>query len=363
MTEYLATAIRKRAPKGSIKGIHPCPTCGVLYENVTGKKRYCSPECFPRSEKACLNCGTLFTARKKSEKTCSIECREKIAFNKLDFERSKNPNRLKCCICQTSHLQLASHLFNKHQMSTVEYLEKYPDAKTVSEATSKIFSENVKGEKNAWFNHGGVLSPFSKKNKKLSEDQRLANQLKVKESTRKNGNNTTSLIYYLKKTDGDIEAAKELLKKRQTTFSLEKCIEKYGSEEGLKRWQDRQEKWHKNYKKSNYSQVSQRLFEKLVEYADDCQYAERGGEFVFKTLSGSVYKLDFWVPSKLKVIEFDGDYWHGRGDHQENKTREAKRDNEIINTSPLISILHVREKHFYTNQEEVIKLCKDFLQK
>ena len=41
--------------------------------------------------------------------------------------------------------------------------------------------------------------------------------------------------YYLKKGLNE-EEAKLALKERQTTFSLEKCIKKYGFEEGTKKW-------------------------------------------------------------------------------------------------------------------------------
>ena len=43
---------------------------------------------------------------------------------------------------------------------------------------------------------------------------------------------------------------------------------KYGKENGILRWKDRQEKWHNSYKKSKkngYSKISQELFWKLFE--------------------------------------------------------------------------------------------------
>lgn len=52
----------------------------------------------------------------------------------------------------------------------------------------------------------------------------------------------TSLTYYLNKGMTEKEA-KHALSERQSTFSLEKCIKKYGEEEGLKRFNARQEKW------------------------------------------------------------------------------------------------------------------------
>lgn len=52
----------------------------------------------------------------------------------------------------------------------------------------------------------------------------------------------TKLSYYLSKGMSE-EEAKDALKKRQTTFSLERCIEKYGEDEGRKRFEARQQKW------------------------------------------------------------------------------------------------------------------------
>ena len=42
------------------------------------------------------------------------------------------------------------------------------------------------------------------------------------------------------------EQAKNALAERQRTFTLEKCISKYGEEEGLRRFSERQQKWLKS---------------------------------------------------------------------------------------------------------------------
>jgi hypothetical protein len=53
---------------------------------------------------------------------------------------------------------------------------------------------------------------------------------------------TTNLAYFLNKgLDEDI--ARSELRKRQQTFSLERCIKQYGDVDGLTRWKQRQEKW------------------------------------------------------------------------------------------------------------------------
>lgn len=85
--------------------------------------------------------------------------------------------------------------------------------------------------------------------------------LKVKEFQQKQGNIagknrkenpekykdrfSTSLEYWIKRTN-TIEEAIDKYKDRQTTFSLEKCINKYGQIIGEQKWKERQEKWQNN---------------------------------------------------------------------------------------------------------------------
>jgi hypothetical protein len=87
---------------------------------------------------------------------------------------------------------------------------------------------------NPFRGHKGKLSPFHKGSVNYSEDS-------VKKAA-KNRSYTTRLDYWINKGLTEDEA-KIALKERQTTFSLEKCIEKYGEIEGIKRWKQRQEKW------------------------------------------------------------------------------------------------------------------------
>jgi hypothetical protein len=51
----------------------------------------------------------------------------------------------------------------------------------------------------------------------------------------------------------DEEESKLKLSERQTTFSLQKCIDKHGEENGRRVWLDRQEKWQKSLKESEYN--------------------------------------------------------------------------------------------------------------
>ena len=55
-------------------------------------------------------------------------------------------------------------------------------------------------------------------------------------------NFTGSLQHWLNKGYSE-EESKQLVSEHQVTFSLEICIKKYGEENGLKRWEERQNKW------------------------------------------------------------------------------------------------------------------------
>lgn len=101
---------------------------------------------------------------------------------------------------------------------------------------NKIGTEKYleKQNKNPFKNHKGKLSPFHKGSVNYS--------LNAIKKASENRSYTTRLDYYLNK-GFSLEEAYKLLKNRQTTFSLKKCIEKLGKEEGIKRWKQRQEKW------------------------------------------------------------------------------------------------------------------------
>jgi len=81
---------------------------------------------------------------------------------------------------------------------------------------------------------------------KISEIQKL-NASKVNHKTK---SQTTRLSYWLNK-GYDFEDAKIKLKERQTTFTLEKCISKYGEEIGKIKYQERQDKWQKTLNENN----------------------------------------------------------------------------------------------------------------
>jgi len=178
-----------------------------------------------------------------------------------------------------------------------------------------------------------------------------------------------------------------LVKQNQSTFTKKKCIEKYGEKKGLEIWKKRQEKWQntmnskpkeeierinkaKMFKRS-YSQISQELFWKIYDNIkdkyDEIYFAQlksnkmdisgKSNEYMNIFKDGSAAFFDFLIRDTNKIIEFDGDYWHGEA--RGNKERDRIRDEKIKESG--YKILHIREKDYNNNPNDVIKRCLEFI--
>jgi len=244
--------------------------------------------------------------------------------------------------------------------------------------------------KNAYTNHGGRLSPWSSKYFKydgLDEDIKLEKRkISVKYGKRVM---TTSIKYWLNKGYTQEEAEKKHYE-RHATGRKEKFIEKYGEEEGLKRWNLRQERWLKaisseeNQRKIRagrlkgflanknkfYSEISQNLFNRLYDIIHTkCDYLifyattpdtritgrKNNKEYFLKT-DISFRFLDFYIPKLKKCIEFDGEYWHKR-----HYAKYIIRDIEIRRSRPDIKILNISERDFINNPDYVVDKCIDWI--
>ena len=316
------------------------------------------------------------------------------------MEITDNKDTVTCRICGEQCKRIyGKHLKFKHEnMTTYEYKKLYPGAPimTISdkekttinsgkhmkdEKYKKMFSEMFKGDKNP--NHKSRTteeerksrSPFSKKFKKYNDidniEELISNFVKL---AIKDRISDTTLQYYINKGHS-IEESEKLLKERQTTFSLEKCIEKYGYDDGYKKWIDRQEKWLNNYQKVNYSKISQEMFISIykellnVGFYDKTYFAkldknnnihENKNNYEYRLKLNNSYILpDFFIPSLNLILEFDGTYYHR--DTTENKEREKRRDENIVNSG--YKVLHISEKEYNDNKELTILKIVNFILK
>lgn len=179
--------------------------------------------------------------------------------------------------------------------------------------------------------------------------------------------------YWMRKGFSEEESIKKV-SEIQSTFSLKKCIEKYGEEEGQKRWLIRQEKWNRSYKKTNYSKISQELFWKIIERSDFSKNkiffatydnGKKTNESVNMeytiTCKNISVKPDFLLLDNMKIIEFDGIYWHDhkRRNKPENQKREKVRQAALSDMG--YTVLRIREDEYRNDPISIIKKCIDFL--
>lgn len=252
------------------------------------------------------------------------------------------------------------------------------------EDTDKFYEE-VLMKRNAYAGHGGELSPWSKDFKAYSgmTDKEKTTAIRQKtfckdrddyDELKKNHN--CNLEYYLNLGMSE-EDAKTALKARQSTFSLEKCIEKYGEEAGRERFAERQRKWLnsldtpeniekmkagqlKGFKATmgkGYSEISQKLFNEIRNRLPNLEmlYATNGGEYIVDCSPVKHPMLDFYIPSKKCWIEFDGDYWHG--EKRGNQERDRKREEAIKKSIPDIKLLRIRERDYKNTPDSIITEC------
>lgn len=329
--------------------------------------------------KKCIICGKEFYNKVPSAKTCSKECSKQAARLKIiEAKRLKsietykdNPEAKTCRICGYMGLDLQPHISLGHKMSVAEYCKRFfcrpSDLSAASLHEKRSLAQKnstnpnkrrFSSENNPAKGHGGKLSPFSKNfigYEGLSEEEKQAKVLEVakkaNDTTNEHQNRVTKLEYYTSRGMSE-EEARRALSERQTTFSLEKCIEKYGETAGKARWLERQEKWMKTLNNlppkekeriqrtkmtyNGYSQISQKLFKALEEklnaahpgltlfYATNNPNKKNNEWFVSSDIG--CFFLDFFIKEYKYAVEFDGTYWHGpeRGDEEYDKIRDEK---------------------------------------
>lgn len=152
----------------------------------------------------------------------------------------------------------------RHPGRTIdEYKKEFPDAPLVCGKTSNKLSEMsksymnrpevkqylsdlFKGDKNpnakcnTTEEQRKAISPFSKsfKNYDGMTNEEKEQQIREYRQTDRDDRNTNQVKYWVNKGYSEDEA-KQKVSERQRTFTLEKCIEKYGEEEGTRRYIDR----------------------------------------------------------------------------------------------------------------------------
>lgn len=195
----------------------------------------------------------------------------------------------------------------------------------------------------------------------------------------------TQIGYWINKGYSE-EESNVLLSKRQSTFTLEKCVQKYGEEIGRIKYKNRQIKWRKKLLDSGnlasgYSKISQELFDQIMkQYGNNLNkvyYATNNGEYYIRMKGSNFFQYDFTDLNKNKIIEFNGDMYHANPNiylaedcpNPFIKKLTAKeiwdKDEQKINIAKLrgFDVLIIWESEYKQNKQEIINKCVAFLNK
>ena len=188
-------------------------------------------------------------------------------------------------------------------------------------------------------------------------------------------NHSNTLEYYISRGHTK-EEAKVLLANRQRTFSLDKCIEKYGDENGKRIFENRQAKWLKSLQHNfmtlgeSRSSKSQSEIELVKIMCDKLGIDVPSKQ---KYICGKDHNYAYDFEYNHKIIEYNGDYWHCNPQiyssdyiHKTTKLTAAeiwKKDADKINTAKKYGydVLVVWESEYLLNKDYVIEKCINFL--
>ena len=312
-----------------------------------------------------------------------------------------------CRICGFASKNIAGkHIQVKHKISYDEYKKMFPDAPVQSknyiksttknsgrymktDESKKVCSEMFKGENNP--NHSSKTTEKERRSRspycieftkyKDIEDKEKAVSDFIK-SFKKVSPNQKS--YWMNKGFSEEESILKI-SERQKTFTLEKCIEKYGEEKGINIFNDRQNKWYesliRNGKlKNGYSAISQELFNSILLYYNDAAklniyYATKNYEFYLNKKGGGIWKYDFTDFNSMKIIEYNGDIYHANPKkyksfdrpHPFKKETNAEliwiKDNikTKVATDNGFQLLTIWDSEYLENKNSVLLSCLDFL--
>ena len=291
------------------------------------------------------------------------------------------------------------HDFNQSRSAqSIKYYErKYPDA--TPEEREKMRQEYIQNYLENMPDYSGQNNPNSKTNtteyerrsrsprciefyqRKYpnatpDEQQEMLNKYFAKNRLRvKNAIKDTNIEYYLNQGMSE-EEAELALKNRQSTFSLDKCIKKYGEEEGKRIFNERQSKWIKKLQKSFEINGDSRSTTSM--FAEDmikaiCKYLFIPVPAKEKYISDGEHNFAFDFTLGKKIIEFQGDYWHCNPEKYSadyvHKTYGITAQ-EVWNKDKIklecarnhgYEVLYIWELDYRKDREGQIKKCLDFL--
>lgn len=298
---------------------------------------------------------------------------------------TENVDYVVCKICNHKSIRISRHLIVSHNITVEEYKEKYK-APVSSERYTNYLSEKIKGDKNPAYQHGGKFSPYSPNFTgyiNRTADYGIDDVIKKQKKTVKENpqNQSIRIEYWLEKGLSQ-EDAKIALSERQTTFSLDKCIKKYGDKEGLRIWQERQEKWQNTLNSKPQEEINR--INKLKVLSGN--HISKNELEIFNYLKPMFENLEsqlvlrnenghriFDMCIGNKIIEYNGDYWHCNpkiysADFVNKRLKKssselwAKDQYKVEMANKLgYEVYTIWEKDYNNNKQQTLKECVNYL--
>lgn len=326
----------------------------------------------------------------------------------MENQLLENIDYVVCQICKEHKEAIAGpHLKRKHGMTSKEYQEMFPGYRIASDKYGnkvspkgredhhmkrpemrKLSSERCRGDSNpnsktkSSQEDRNSRSPyhidFYKKRFPDSYEEEYKKFQIAQQSNINKRNPPSNKIEYWLNLGFSEEEAQLKLKDRQTTFSLEKCIEKYGEKEGRERFDQRQKKWkHKVFNENTHiglgkSNISEEIWNYLKSIFPNALYG-KAEKFIKIPGTNKAFKFDFCLRDKKKIIEFNGTFWHCKPSLYEEtyfhnvKKKTAKEiwDYDKVKIDLIKSkgydVLTVWEDDYKKDKEGTLKKCVDFL--
>lgn len=309
------------------------------------------------------------------------------------------------------------HQMKRYNLSKVEAIEKIERIKISNNSWTGKTEEEIKFIKGKISN--SVQHSFSKMSefdfnsmsyhnkefwikKGFSEEESMAKAYETIERNREKlrvyrkddpnfmkGKSSCSLEYWINKGFSEEDATVKL-KERQSTFTLEKCVEKHGDVEGRKRFDERQKNWsikiEKMYKEgkftkfcsTNYSNIERELWKSIIikMNLNDNEYNSCTNNKVFFRHFPEIkrtFSYDFRY--KNKIIEFNGVLWHCKPSlwkddeicHIRNITAKEIWEKDKLKIESIQNkgweVLIVWEDEYKKDKKTIVQKCIDFLTK
>jgi hypothetical protein len=317
-----------------------------------------------------------------------------LCNNKLCIEKSFKSNSIDGIrYRENCSMEEANLIFRNTNKKNLEKRTK--TISRIKKDNPNFYKENSRNCKEYWVKRG-----YSEK-ESIQKSIDVMNEIHKKTSTKRKEDKekykhsyNTCIEYYIKRGYSE-EEGKRLISERQKTFSLEICINKYGSDKGLEIWTNRQSNWlnklntkpnsekikinrKKISNKTGYSKSSQVLFWKIYDLFRDnnIEFGELNSEFIkYDEINSRFYKYDYVDHTLKKVIEFNGDYWHCNPNeysydyfHQVlEKTAEQVWIDDKFKNKLLMNdgydIFIIWESDFMSNPKQALDACIEFIKK